>query len=172
MEQAVDVQQDHASSPVLEDPADPPHAVPASSRLAGLDHNRTLTVGGQSISEQSPQPENLMVTGDTKSEGSGEDDDSLEDDTSSVGTDVTQLHAPRTNGSDDEVLSRQLNDDTELNQNQPVEGRISYYSYGDFEPRNSGLKEVELGLQAPSKTSRYGSMTDVSRSFLLAASEG
>ena len=80
------------------------------------------------------------------------------------------LIVPRSDDSDDEVSLRQLNNDTETNVDQRVEGRISYYSYENFESRNSELKKVNLDLQAPSKiSSQYESMTDVSRSFMLAA---
>lgn len=163
-ERAVDVQQDRVAPPFLDDSTGGPQAVPVSSRSADSDHNRTATVAGQSSSKGYPEPEGLTGTGDMKTlknEGSREDDNLLEKgDALSVETDVTQLYTPRSNGSDD---------DAERNDNQRVEGRTSYYSYGDFEPRNSELKEVNVRLQAPSKTSsRYGSMTD-SCSFWLAA---
>lgn len=163
IDRAVDVQQDLVVSPVLEDPT----TVPVPSRLTDSDHNQNGAVAGQSQSMESPQPEDLMVTGHTTNEGSEENNHSLEeDDASSLYTDIAQLHAPRSNGSDDEVLSRPSNDDSER-----AEKRTSYYSYEDFE-RSSELEEVKLVLQAPSKTSsRYGSTTDISRSSWLAASD-
>ena len=166
-ERAIEIQQDSIVSPVLEGAV----TAPFSSRLANSNHDQNTAVAGSSYSQESPKPKNLMVTNDTESESSEEDDDSLEkDDASSVDTDITQLHAPRSNESDDEVSSRHSNDDIETNSDQCVEGRTSYYSYGDFELRNSELKEVKVDLQAPSKTSsRYDSMTDVSRSSLWTA---
>lgn len=108
----------------------------------------------------------------SNTEGSEKDDDSLEeDDHSSVNSDNTQLYAPLSDISDDEVSLRQSNDNSEVGQNQPVEEKPSYYSFGDFEPQKSELEEVKLDLQAPSKvSSRYGSMKDVSGLFWLAAS--
>ncbi|KAI4211340.1 MAG: hypothetical protein LQ351_005895 [Letrouitia transgressa] len=104
------------------------------------------------------------MTADTEIESPEEDGSLEEDDTSSVDTDVTQLYAPRSNRLGDEALPRQSNDDDI----ERVEERASYYSYGDFEPRNSGLEEMKLDLQTPSKTSsRYGGTTDGSRSFWL-----
>lgn len=197
IERAVDVQEDRVVYSVVEDSM----TIPVSSRLADSDYNRNRAVAGPSHSQESSESEDLMVTGDTKSEGWEEDDDPLEedndsleeedndsleedndsleeddgsleeDDASSVDTDITQLHALRSNESDDEVSSRQSDDDTETNGDQRVKWRTSYYSYS--RPRNSELKEVKIGLQAPSKTSsRYGSMTDVSHSFLWTASDG
>ena len=59
------------------------------------------------------------------------------------------------------------NDDTKVNDDECVEGRA-----GDVEPRNLELKEVKVALQAPLKaSSRFGSMTDVSGSFLFVASD-
>ena len=162
IDRAVDVQQDLVVSPVLEDPT----TVPAPSRLADSDQYQSGAVSGQSQSMESPEPEDLMVTGDTTSKGSEE-----EDDASQVYTDITQLHAPRSNGSDDKVSSRPSNDNTEPDHNQRAEKRTSYYSYGDSE-WNSELEEVKLVLQAPSKTSsRYGSTTDVGSASWLAASD-
>jgi len=159
-----------AAAPVLENPVNKSYAVPANSY-----HIHSPIIARQSDPTESLMFKDSIVPGNTrksKNEGSEEGDDSFEDDVSSVDTNITQLHAPRSNRSDDEVSSRQSNDDSELNQNQPVEERPSYYSLGDFEPQNSELEEVKLGLQAPSKaSSRYGSMTDVSRSFWLAASD-
>lgn len=120
-------------------------------------------VAGQSHLKESPEPEDVM-TADTEIESPEEDGSLEEDDTSSVDTDVTQLYAPRSNRLGDEALPRQSNDDDI----ERVEERASYYSYGDFEPRNSGLEEMKLDLQTPSKTSsRYGGTTDGSRSFWL-----
>ena len=108
-----------------------------------------------------------MVTVDartSKSKMSSEDDDSLGAIT------ITQLLVPRTNKSDDEVSWRL---DTEMNHEQYVGGRISYYSDGDFRPQNSELEVVKLGLQTPSKTSSgHGCGADISRSFLLAVLDG
>ena len=110
----------------------------------------------------------------TKSERSQEDEESHEeDDESPVDTNTTQLHVPRSDDSDDKFSSRQSNNDIKGDVDQQVEKRISYYSYKDFEPRNSELKEVHLDLQTPSKiSSRYGSPRDISRSFMLAARDG
>ena len=175
-ERAAEVRQDHATTLVLENLVDEPHAALVTPRLANSYHIQSPIVAGKSSSKHPPEPEDFTVAGDTrtsKSEGSEEDDDSCkEDDESSVDTNVTQLHAPELNESDDEVTLRQSKDDTETNDDQRIERRTSYYSYGDFEPRNSELKEVKVGLQTPSKTSsRYGYMTDGSRSFLLATSD-
>ena len=109
----------------------------------------------------------------TKSERSEEDEESYEDGESPVDTHTTQLHVPRSDDSDDKLSSRQSNNDIKGDVDQQVEKRISYYSYKDFEPRNSELKEVHLDLQAPSKiSSRYGSPKNISRSFMLAARDG
>ena len=109
-----------------------------------------------------------------KSEGSEEGDESYdEDDEASVDTDTTQLRIRQSEDSDDELSLRQSNNDTERNVDQQGEERVSYYSYKDFVPQNSELKDVNLDLQAPSKiSSQYGSPTDVSRSFMLAARDG
>ena len=168
---------EQAAAPIFENPVDESYAIPVSPRPADFYHSQPPTVAGQSNSKESPALGDSMVTGDTrksKSEGSEEGDDPYgEDDESSVDTDSTQLHVPRLDDSDDEVSLRQLNNDTETNVDQRVQGRISYYSYENFESRNSGLKKVNLDLQAPSKiSSQYGSMTDVSRSFMLAAWDG
>lgn len=164
-----------AAAPVLEDPVNKSYAVPASPRPANSYLIQAPIIARQSDPKESLMFKDSIVPGNTrksKREGSEEGDDSFEDDDSSVDTNITQLQAPQSNRSDDEVLPRQSNDDSELDQNQPVEERPSCYSFGDFEPQNSELKEVKLGLQAPSKaSSRYGSMTDVSRSFWLAASD-
>lgn len=167
---------ERAAAPVLENPLDESYTVPVLPRPADSYHIQSPIIVGQSDPKGFLMLEDSIVTGNTRkstSEGSEEDDDLCEEDNeSSADTDITQLHAPRSDESDDEASSLQLND-TETNDDQRVEGRISYYSYGDLEPRDSGLKEMKLGLQTPSKTSsRYGNTTDVSCSFLLAASDG
>ena len=150
------------------------HAVSVSPRVAASNHVLLPTVAGYSDTQDSYEPEDLIIMDDekaAKSEDTEEDDDSLEEeDTLSVGTDVTQLYDPQSNGLGDEALPRQSNDhDIEPGYEQRMEEKTSYYSYRDFEPRNSDLEEVQLCLQAPSKTSsRYGSMTDASHSFWLA----
>ncbi len=167
---------ERAAAPVLENPVNKSYAVSASPRPANSYHIQSPIIARQPDPKESLLLQDSIVPGYTrksKSEGSEEGGDSFEaDDDSSVDTDITQLHDLRTNISDDEVTSRQSNDDSEVNQNQSVEEKPSYYSFRDFEPHNSELKEVKLGLQAPSRaSSRYGSMTDVSRSFWLAASD-
>ena len=99
------------------------------------------------------------------------------DEDPSIDMDSTHVCAPRLKESNDEMPLREPGDDTGTKRHLPVEGnpsgsKISYYSYGDFEPRNSELEEVKLDLQTPSKTSsQYGSVVDISRSFLIAASD-
>ena len=95
----------------------------------------------------------------------------------SVNMNFTHIYSPPLKESNNEMSLREPGDDTGTKRHLPVEGnpsgsKISYYSYGDFEPRNSGLEEVKLDLRTPSKTSsRYGSVVDISRSFLIAASD-
>ena len=134
-----------------------------------------------------------MVTNDTRTskiEGFQEEEEgeesSEEDDESSTDTDITQLHVPLTtdswnnNDDDDEDDDdsddgslRQLDNDIKKNNDQRVERITLYYSYGDFEPLKSGLTEVKVGLYISSKTSsRYGSVTDASRSYIVVASDG
>ena len=149
---------------------------------------------------EGPQSPFIEIVADdsrkSKSESLEDERSFREDDASSIDTDIASLHVlPATESSinddddsddinanddddddddgDDEALSRQSTNDTEKKSDQHVEARISYYSYGDFEPRKSALIEVKLDLHAPSKTSsRYGRMTDASRSFIFAASDG
>jgi len=187
-ERAAAVQQDPPVSSVLDDPTARPSAITPSAS-ADSDYNINTAVLGQSILKGSPEPEDHTLIADAESEDSEEDDqsveddcsvndgesveddDSLEDDACSVDSDVTQARAPRPTEPGDGWLPQQLKDDTETNHNQHV-GGITYYSSRDFEPQDSELEEVKLGLQAPSRlSSRYGNMTDVSRSFLLAASD-
>ena len=111
----------------------------------------------------------------TESDNNDDADDDHDDDHDDNDDNNDNINDDDNNDDDDddnEALLRQSNNDTKKKSDQHVEGRISYYSYGDFEPRNSGLIEVKVGLHTPSKTSsRYGSMTDVSRSSFLAALE-
>lgn len=194
-ERAAGVPQDHVTSSNLDNPLDEPQAVSISPRLADSYHVRSPPIATQSGSKEPLMSDVHMVADDTrtsKSEGLEEEDPFEEDDESSVDTDITQLRVPPATESsndddddndanddddddndNDEALSRQSNNDIENENNHHVEGRISYYSYADFEPRNSWLKEVKVGLHTPSKTSsRYGSLTDASRSFVFAASDG
>lgn len=164
---------ERAAAPVLEDPGDDEsYEVPIPPRSADSYTNPSPTVDGLSNPEKSLMLEDFTIADGTrkpKSERSEDDDDS---DESSVNTDITHFHASRSDESDNEMSSQQSNDDTERYHNQRVEGKISYYSYGDFGPRKSELQEAKLDLQAPSKTSSlYGSMTDVSHSFLLTVSD-
>ena len=161
---------ERAAAPALENLVNTSYAVPASPRPADGYHNHSPTIARQPDPKESYMLKDSIIPSNIKrsdSEGSEEGDDSFEeDDNSSVDTDDTQLYAPRSNTSDDEVSLRQLNDNSEVNHNQPVEEKPSYYSFKDFEPHDSKLKEVKLGLEAPSRaSSRYGSMTDVSCSF-------
>ena len=190
-ERAAAVQQDPTVSSIFDNPAARPSAI-ISSRSADSDHDANTAVLGQLHPKEPPEPEDHMVTGGAESEDSEDEsleddnllgsddpseeddsteDDPLEEDASSVDTDITQVRVSRPIESGDEWLSQQLENDTETNHNQHV-GRISYYSSGDFEPQDSGLEEVKVNLQAPSgPSSRYGNMTDVSRSFVLVTSD-
>ncbi|KAI9778185.1 MAG: hypothetical protein M1816_004237 [Peltula sp. TS41687] len=149
------VQQGHvASPPARENPADPPHMVPVLSLSANANRIQTSTVAGQPSSEESPEPDDSMFTGDARTSGSevsSDSDDLLMD----VG--VAQLYAPRCNISKDELPLQE----PETNRDQCGERKISYYSDVDLEPRNSELTKLKLGLRTPSKTSsRYGSAVD------------
>ena len=151
-------------SPVVSSPSNPSDENRAKRRLSTSRHSKLDASDN--------------VSADTKSsegEGSDEDDNSSEeDDELSVDADITQLHVPQANDSDNALLLlRRSSSDMEENVDQPVEDRISCYSSEDFVPRNSELKEVNLHLQAPSKvSSHYGSTTDDAPSFMLAAREG
>ena len=163
---------ERAAAPALENKT---CAVSTLPRPADAYHNQSPTIARQPDPKGSYMLKDSTIVSNTKrsnTEGSEKDDDSLEeDDHSSVNSDNTQLYAPLSDISDDEVSLRQSNDNSEVGQNQPVEEKPSYYSFGDFEPQKSELEEVKLDLQAPSKvSSRYGSMKDVSGLFWLAAS--
>ena len=186
-ERAVGLRRDQVTSPTLDDPVDESHTALISPRSADSYHLRSPAVAAQSISKHLLMSKCSMLADDARtSKGECLEEEELsewnaDNDHSSIDTDITQFHIPPATGSsnndddtndangdkdDDEALSRQPNDNIEKKSDQHVEGRISYYAYGDFEPRNSCLMEVRLGLHTPLKTSsRYGSMTDASRSF-------
>ena len=94
---------EQAAAPIFENPVDESYAIPVSPRPAYFYHIQAPTVAGQSNSKESPVLGDSMITGDTrksKSEGSEEHDDPYEeDDESSVDTDITQLHVPRSDDS-------------------------------------------------------------------------
>ncbi|CAF9939546.1 MAG: hypothetical protein HETSPECPRED_001811 [Heterodermia speciosa] len=156
-------------SPVVTSPSNPSDENRAKRRLSA---SRLSKVDNTSKVHRTS--DNVSADRSSKGKGSDEDDDSSEeDDELSVDADITQLHVPQANDSDNALLLRRSSSDIEGNVDQRVEDRISCYSSEDLVPRNSELKEVNLHLQAPSKvSSHYGSMTDDAPSFMLAAREG
>ena len=88
--------------------------------------------------------------------------------------DEMQSRDTRSHDCENQASSRPESADTNSSQPQGMDRKsclagTSYYSYRDFEPRNSELTEVKLSLQRPSKaSSRYGSNMDTSHSFLVA----
>ena len=133
------------------------YAISVSSRSANFYHNQSSTVAEQLNSKEFPAFKNFIITNDTKklkSESSKKDNDLYEkNDESLIDTNNTQFHVLRSNDFDNEISLRQLNNNIKTNVDQCVKERISYYSYENFEFRNSELKKINLNLQALSKIS-------------------
>ncbi|KAI4268409.1 MAG: hypothetical protein LQ337_007857, partial [Flavoplaca oasis] len=159
-EGAVDVQQDAIASPVLENPADLPHAVPVSSQSVNSDPVRAPAMAGRSCSKGLSSSDGSVDAGDEENSTAKF---FSEESCLPMGTNVTRSHARESNESNGAVSSRQSHDEAEKNQPEHMGGNPSrktpsYYSDRDFVARNSQLQEVKLGLQTPSRaSSRYGS---------------
>ena len=109
------------------------------------------------------------VDDSSEQEGLSEEDDPSEDDTSSFDTHMPPVRAPRSPNSSYKYLSQHLKNDTDTKPHSAHGTTHLLLLPRRLRSQSSRSEEVKAGSQAPS--SRYGSMPDISHSFVLAASD-